>query len=449
VIKTVFVCLALLTLGGAVRAAATGYYPDSSYSQSWTPDGTALIYRAQFPVGIRRVTLDGKISTLLLGNRDLNAHVSLHGKLAYISQAAEVSAPAGSLIVRDASGQSRVVAQAREHGGFSWSPDGGAIAFQIARGGLATVSADGSSRREFPYIGNDPAWSPDGTRIAFSRASETVVVDVATGVAHAVGPTFLYADGFHLARAYPGALWSPDSTRLAIDLNDGVHVVRSDGSGTDALIRDAHLPSWSPDGSELAVSRDDNIVAVTANGSSERVIVASAMSETAPTWSPDGRWVAYTNVNVTPPQQAFQEGHAADVFIVRPDGSGRRSLTGGCDVGPGTPLAWVCVVNGRFAVPLRDARSRQIRITPETFQRAVRIRVFVTDGSRYVYGARVTVRQLSGPRVHLTSVSRTAPSLVTDTGGRAAFRFLKPKTHGLLTFRVLAAGRVRLLKLRV
>jgi TolB protein len=448
VIKTVVICLSALTLAAASQAGATGSSPNSYFSQHWTPDGTALIYQARLPwQAIQRVTLGGEISTVL-DQLDPVARISVRGELAYVAQG-DVTSPRGILTVRSASGVSRAIAQAREYGGLAWSPDGGQIAFQAAGGRVALVGADGRGLRELAAVGSDPAWSPDGTRIAFSQGAQTAVIDVTSGVARVVGPAYVSADGFHVFSAYPGAVWSPDSTRLAINLPHGIQVVRSDGGGMVRLLRDASLPSWSPDGAELAVVRDGNVVAASATGSSERVIVASAMREATPTWSPDGRWIAYTNYNDTPPEQAFQEGHATDVFVVRPDGSGRKSLTGGCGVGPETPLAWVCVVNGRYAVPLRDARSPKIRITPWKYERAVRIRVFLTDGARYVYGARVTVRQLSGQRVRVTSTFGKPPSLLSDTGGRAAFRFLKPKKHGKLTFRVVAAGQARLLTLRV
>jgi hypothetical protein len=59
------------------------------------------------------------------------------------------------------------------------------------------------------------------------------------------------------------------------------------------------------------------------------------------------------------------------------------------------------------------------------------------------------VRQLSGPRVRVTTTTGKPPSLLSDTGGRAAFRFLKPRSHGTVTLRVVAAGQARIVKVRV
>ena len=441
-------CVAALALAAASEAAATGYSPHSFFSQNWTHDGTALVYQAHAPEhGIQRVTLDGHVSTLLQGLGP-PARVSALGELAYVATG-DARSPRGALTVRSAAGVSRVVAHAFQYGGLAWSPDGGAIAFQAASGRLAVIRADGSGLRELSSRGNDPAWSPDGTRVVFSRGSETAVVDVTSGATHAVGPTTIGAQGVHTVYAYPSAVWSPDSNRLAIQLGDGVHIVRSDGSGQQALIRGAYHPSWSPDGSELALLRDDDIVAAAADGSSERTVIASAMTEMTPTWSPDGRWIAYTNRNTTPPGQAYQRGHAADVFVIRPDGTGRRSLTGGCGVRPDTPLTWLCVVNGSWSVPLADAPSPTVRITTRRHPRAIVVPVHLTDGKSYVYGARVTVSQIAGPRVRVTSMTRKAPSLLSDTGGRAAFRFLKPRGHGTVSLRVVAAGQARVVKIRV
>jgi hypothetical protein len=396
---------------------------------------------------VQRVALDGRAERL--AEIETPAHLSAGGELAYVARGSIVTF-VGALTVRDAAGRSRVVAQAVEHAGLAWSPSGDRIAFRAPNGRLAVVGRDGTGRRELAHSGSDPAWSPNGRLLAYAHARETSVVDLESGASRAVGPAaWLSYTGAAAVFERPNAVWSPDSSRLALFSNPDVHVVRADGTGGALRIPNALFPSWSPDGEELAVELNDDIVVVAADGSRRRTVTASAMREGRPAWSPDGAWIAYTNTNHTPPGQAFQAGHASDVHLVRPDGSGRRSVTGGCGMSPGTPLDWLCVVNGRWSIPISAARSPRVSIHTQRFPRAIKIPVHVADGTRYVYGARVTVAQVSGPRVRVTTMWKKPPSLLSDTGGRAAFRFLKPSRHGTVVLRVGAAGKTRLLRIRV
>ena len=198
------------------------------------------------------MTLAGEIRTLLAGQEPLS-RLSALDELAYVV-ATSVISPSGRLTVRGNTGRARVLADAQDNGGLAWSPDGGTIAFQATDGWLALVGADGTGLRETPHRGNDPAWSPDGTRIAFARGAATAVLDLSSGFARDVGPTATSL-GVHVTGVYPGAVWSPDSTRLAIQLHNGVEVVRSDGTGRELWISGTGVPAWSPNGSELAYGR--------------------------------------------------------------------------------------------------------------------------------------------------------------------------------------------------
>ena len=430
--------LALLTTS---QASATGFSPNAFFSAEWSPDSTAVLVHARAPQAqVQRVTLEGQAERV--ADVETPAHLSARGELAYVARQ-NVTNFVGALTIRDAAGRARVVAQAFEHYGLAWSPGGDRIAFRAASGRLAVVGRDGSGRREYAQSGWDPSWSPDGNLIAYSNGVETSVLDVGSGSSRVVGPRI---PGIF---ERPSAAWSPDSSRLALFLNPDVQIVRADGTGAAVRIPGALFPSWSPGGDELAVQLEDDIVVVGADGSGRRTVIASAMRETRPAWSPDGRWIAYANVNISPPGQAYQAGHASDVYLVRPDGNGRRSLTGGCGMTPETPLDWLCVVNGRWSIPISAARSPRVSIQAQRFPRAIKIPIHVTDAARYVYGARIAVAQVSGPRVRVTTMWKKPPRLLSDTGGRAAFRFLKPSRRGTVVLRVTAAGTTRLIRIRV
>jgi Tol biopolymer transport system component len=163
----------------------------------------------------------------------------------------------------------------------SFAPDGRRIAFtrivqSIAApsAGLFTVAPSG--RHLQPLLADgavdlSAAWSPDGRTIAFSRLA---------GADDGLRDATLYladADGSNVRQlgAAPlhgvSAAWSPDGNRLAfVSFDDGndprcpvnscgpsgeLYVVRADGTGLARLTRsraDDEHPTWSPDGRRLA-----------------------------------------------------------------------------------------------------------------------------------------------------------------------------------------------------
>ena len=120
--------------------------------------------------------------------------------------------------------------------------------------------------------------------------------------------------------------WSRDASQIAFSSRRSgtfdLYVMNSDGAGTEQLTSgkddDSH-PSWSPDGHRLAFERDGDVFVVTAAGTRAHRISDKTVDEAEPAWSPDGAWIAY--VRRTP-------GTAGrELWIMRPDGSGRRALT--------------------------------------------------------------------------------------------------------------------------
>lgn len=131
-----------------------------------------------------------------------------------------------------------------------------------------------------------------------------------------------------------GAAWSRDGRRIAVsaiavgDHDPEIFVVAADGSALRRLTNN-HLsdrqPTWSPDGRRIAFASARTglfqIYAMAADGSRQRRLSHQNEDCETPAWSPNGRWIVFS----------CQLGYWKLVRM-RPDGSGERRLL------PGYPL---------------------------------------------------------------------------------------------------------------
>ena len=185
-----------------------------------------------------------------------------------------------------------------------------AIAFftyQFSPGGdLGVMNPDGSGRRRLAgsETGFEPAISPDGRRIAFSRVTS-------------LGVTAIYVlnvDGTGITQVVDGLLfngtpvWSPDGCQIAFrSTREGpfgpygrISIVNADGSGLRQLTPEVGAndyqfdegPSWSPDGRRLAFTRNAVLQVINADGTGMTPLPNEDLAENA-TWSPDGQKIAY------------------------------------------------------------------------------------------------------------------------------------------------------------
>jgi TolB protein len=229
----------------------------------------------------------------------------------------------------------------------------GAVAFVERHGGqvrLAWRDAAGVVREiETTGTPDTPAWSPSGDAIAYATMegenSNLVVLDLATGRTKYVAPTSdsemhpFFAPGggklvytrlvsqgdadaelrlfefdlrpggadVPLLRGAPASYgsWSPDGQwllywRFVDGSNAEIAVSRADGSERRALTNDPAFdgwPSWSPDGRFVAFARERgeeaDILIVPFAGGDACLVAAGAGRKTSPKWSADGRAIVF------------------------------------------------------------------------------------------------------------------------------------------------------------
>lgn len=227
---------------------------------------------------------------------------------------------------------------------YAWSPNGKQLAFLAgdmitqdtpANAFLYVIKPDGSGRRRLARCGNcgigsNLSWSPDGRWVAFASPAGVRIVDTRTG-----GRRTVIGIG-----GYPA--WSPDGSKIAFASEHSLYTIRPDGSGltrvasTDDLVGVAN-PTWSPDGTRLAFDTGEATYVVDVNGSNPHRIVSGSpeLGPSNPSWSPNGRHIVYFATPGSGP------GHfGSEVWIARPDGTGRRRLYHSGSVGIWSPPVW-------------------------------------------------------------------------------------------------------------
>jgi TolB protein len=213
----------------------------------------------------------------------------------------------------------------------------GLVAFD--RGGdVYLIHPDGTGSRQLtsgPDVDSGAVWSPDGTRLAF--LSETDVTTSLVVVGSDGGGRVTVA---HDLAVVLGMDWSPDSSRLVFggrfEGDHLVHLFVGDAeAGSSVRLGGSDLyadwPSWSPDGRRIAFKRidpaaDDALRAtgdlwlMNADGTDAHRLTSlgggqNALVNTA--WSPDGRSIAF--LATTDAQY--------DVYVTGPDEGEPRNIS--------------------------------------------------------------------------------------------------------------------------
>jgi Tol biopolymer transport system component len=219
----------------------------------------------------------------------------------------------------------------------AFSPNGRTIAFLWAAfgtaghqsGGIGVVNSNGKGLRHLTSSNTDtdpyfqPTWSADGKRILYER-ERPVVGSLAPvqiwWVSPKGGAQHQLTNGSDL-----NVLASPLGQELAFvhadpngDPNADRQLEVTNLSGGNPTVLGAGVPisDWSPDGKRFAYSGPGNAVwTQPVSGGPPTKLVDEPAQDQDPAFSPDGRFVIWTN----------EATH--DIWIAKSDGTGARNLT--------------------------------------------------------------------------------------------------------------------------
>ncbi len=188
-----------------------------------------------------------------------------------------------------------------------------------------------------PVYDRSPVWSPDGTKIAFISNRD---YQSSLYVMNANGNNVrLVTDKVPEIQELA---WSPDGEKIAFSAGGAttfastlppvnIWVVNVNGSGVIPLTRESGVnrsPTWSPDGKQIAFAsnRDSEsqtkIWVMNADGSNQREINKSfRFGAGQPDWSPDGSKILFTG------DRACTNDIEIAIYVMDADGSDTRLLT--------------------------------------------------------------------------------------------------------------------------
>lgn len=181
--------------------------------------------------------------------------------------------------------------------GGAWAPRGAVLAATLSDRGNADIylmGEDGKgAKRLTEHYGLDvsPTWSPDGRKIAFVSDRGGAPNVYAMNV-DGSQPTRLTFDTNGAGKDNQAPSWSPRGDRIAFQSRIGgtwqICTMSVDGAQVRQLTADGNNedPSWSPDGRMLAYIKNGKLWIMEADGSNPRALGTASGSYSNVVWSP-------------------------------------------------------------------------------------------------------------------------------------------------------------------
>jgi hypothetical protein len=230
------------------------------------------------------------------------------------------------------------------------SPDGTQIAYArwVDPRGIWVANVDGSDQRHY-LLSNSargPAWSPNGESVVFwqYKWGPTEPEHQCWSFRDGGSPN-IPSDAWNMTRNEKGTCWD-----IPPDPHYQLAVIKLPAGDLSEWTSDwySHGPTWSPDGKAVAYEAERGLALNVIDG--ERSWLSDKVQDAMPAWSPNGKYIAF---------QYWSHDHW-EIMRMNADGSGRTGLTRTTPLGEraenSTSPAWS--PNGRYIAFITDRRGR-------------------------------------------------------------------------------------------
>jgi Tol biopolymer transport system component len=284
----------------------------------FAPSGLARGTSAQNNTEIIAIDLAGR-QTNLTDNPafDVNPAVARDGRIAFFS----TRDGSGDVYVMDGDGRNvrRLTNGAVDHSGIefgddlewsqaSWSPRGNEIAFDgkyLAAGppceqhcagwDVLVVGSDGNGLKQVALGARAPTWSPGGRFLAYESGVDAYYAAASVTVSRPDGSGPVETKAINNASSVP-PVWSPRGGEIAFQAAAGartwIYLVRAGGTRKHRLTAGTD-PTWSPDGRRLAFVDNWALITINRDGTGKRRISRNGEFVIGAAWSPKGTALAY------------------------------------------------------------------------------------------------------------------------------------------------------------